>query len=322
MCLAKLKEQLNLPIKMKIIFMGTPKFSTPFLQKIIDMPNSEISAVFTQKPKKQGRGMNIKKSEVHQLAEKYNIKVYTPSTLKNQEIYDCINSIEADVIIVVAYGFILPMKILNMKKYGCINVHPSLLPKYRGAAPMQHTIINGDTKTSVCIMKMDAGMDTGDIIIQEKFDIAHDITYEELEEKASNIGTKLLEHTINNIDNITYTKQSKEGVTIAPKIDKKESKINWNEHAFKISCKVRALSSSIGMFFNYQDTRIKVLEVQYIDKDHYEVFEPGEVIDNNLTIACGYNSVLKILKIQKAGKKPVTVTEFLRGNSIAKGTKL
>ena len=187
---------------MNVIFMGTPLFAVPALKAILESKIHKVVAVFSQGPKAKGRGMKIAESPVHELAISYNIPVYTPSTLRNEDANKLIKSIEADIIVVTAYGFIIPKNILEAKKHGCLNIHPSDLPKYRGAAPLQRTIINGESETAVCIMQMDEGLDTGDIILEQKFHISDKITFTELHDKTSQMGAQMLVQVLDNIDKI------------------------------------------------------------------------------------------------------------------------
>ncbi len=299
--------------------MGTPEFAVPSLQTLIDSP-IQIEAVFTQRPKPKGRGHLVTTSPIHQLAEKYNIPVFTPKTLKDDEVQKQIDDIDADVIIVVAYGFIIPKKILEAKKYGCLNIHPSKLPRFRGAAPLQRTIMAGDRETSICIMQMDEGLDTGDIILKQDLTLAEDISLMELHDTCSIIGAKLLLEVLNNIELLPRIPQTEEGLTYAHKISKDEAKIEWQNSAFSIDCKIRGLSIWPGTYFEYQNEYIKVLKAKYSNIPHQH--KPGLVLDNNpLTIACG-EGMLYIEEMQRAGKKPLKTQEFLLGFPINSGTHL
>lgn len=317
---------------MKIIFMGTPDFAVPFFSAILSDKNHEIAAVFTQVPKKSGRGLAINNSPIYNAAQQENIPIYTPISLKNEATIELIQSIDADIIVVVAYGFILPQQILCAKHYGCVNVHPSLLPKYRGAAPMQHTILNGDTESGVCIIKMDTGMDTGDIIASEKFSIAHDIQYPELTKICTKIGSKLLLHVLNNIEALKPMPQS-ERASFAPKISSEHSKIDWRNSASKIDCQIRALTPRPGVYFEYCGEKIKILSSNVVRTNIYSnetnsilvpptTIAPGTIIDDQLSVMCGDGNVLKIMDLQKPGKKSMSSDAFLRGNHIPVNTIL
>lgn len=292
--------------------MGTPLFAVPALKAILESKRHKVVAVFSQKPKAKGRGMKVAESPVHEMANGYNIPVYTPSTLRNDEADKLIKSIKADVIVVAAYGFIIPVNILEAKKYGCLNIHPSDLPKYRGAAPLQRTIINGENKTAVCIMQMDEGLDTGDIIAEKIFPISNKITFTELHDETSQLGAKMLVDVLDNIDKITPVKQAKEGVIYAHKLSKEESKIDWHESAFLIDCKVRGMNPWPGVYFEHKDKKIKIMEAEYIDVDHQYI--PGTFLCNNFLfeVACG-KGMLRILTLQPEGKRSMQAKEYLLG---------
>jgi len=299
--------------------MGTPQFAVPALKSIIDSKKHEVVAVFTQRPKAKNRGMKEENSPVHDLALKHNIPVYTPNTLKNSDALDLINSMTADIIVVVAYGFIIPQAILEAKKHGCLNIHPSKLPRYRGAAPLQRTVINGEKETAVCIMQMDAGVDTGDIILEKHLNLSAKITLQELHDICAQIGSELLIEVLDNIDTLPRIKQSETGASYAPKLTKEEGRVNWQESAYRIECKVRGMNPWPGVYFEYEDRLIKILAANYVNLEH--TLTPGTVMNKELHIACG-EGVLVIEKLQQAGKKPLAVEEFIRGVPIQPGTKL
>ncbi|AFB20803.1 methionyl-tRNA formyltransferase [Rickettsia canadensis] len=302
---------------MKVIFMGTPEFAVPTLKKLI--AHHEVTAVFTQQPKAKGRGLSLAQSPIHQLACEHQIPVYTPSTLRNDKTINLINKVNADIIVVIAYGFIVPKAILDAKKYGCLNIHPSDLPRHRGAAPLQRTIIEGDKTSSVCIMRMDTGLDTGDILMKEDFDLEERTTLEELHNKCANLGAELLINTLVNIDNIVPIKQSSDGITYAHKLTKEEGKINWQDSAYSIDCKIRGMNPWPGVYFSYDDKIIKILEAEYLNVDHH--FTPGTVISDKLEIACG-SGILQVKKLQQESKKALNIEEFLLGTRILKATVL
>ncbi|XVN43499.1 MAG: methionyl-tRNA formyltransferase [Candidatus Rickettsia vulgarisii] len=304
---------------MKVIFMGTPQFAVPTLLKLINCQSHQVTAVFTQAPKSKGRGLNAVASPVHEVAEQYNIPVYTPTTLKTKEVTDIVEGIEADIIVVVAYGFIIPKLVLQSKKYGCLNIHPSSLPRHRGAAPLQRTIIEGDNETSVCVMQMDEGLDTGDIILQKSFPLSSRITLAELHDKCAEYGADLLLKVLNNIENLPRIVQSKEDVTYAHKLTKEEGKINWQENAYKIDCRIRGMNPWPGVYFEYNNKIVKVLEAEYSNENSN--FSPSTVINDKLHVACG-TGILIIKKLQQEGKKALNVEEFLRGVNIPAGTIL
>lgn len=304
---------------MKVIFMGTPEFSIPVLKKLIESQDHEVVGVFTQRPKARGRGLIESNSPVHNLANSHNIPVYTPSTLKNQEAFDLVDSIEADIIVVVAYGFIIPENILNSKKHGCLNIHPSNLPKYRGAAPLQRTIINGEKVTSVCIMQMDVGLDTGDIILQENFELPARISLPELHDKCAKLGAELLLKVLSEIETLPRTPQSTEGVTYAHKLTKLEGKIDWNNSAFSLDCKIRGMNPWPGTYFEYEGKIVKILQANFNDLKH--TYKPGLVINDQFEVACG-EGILLLEKLQVPGKAPLVASEFFRGFKVPPGTYL
>lgn len=290
--------------------MGTSAFSLPIL-KILLNSEHEVIAIFTAKPKPQGRGLKLSPSPIGAFAADKNIPIYTPDSLRKPEVFDLIDNIEADIIVVVAYGFIIPKNILWAKKYGTLNVHPSLLPKYRGAAPLQRAIINGDDKTAVCIMQMDEGLDTGDVILSEELTITPRMTLIELHDICANIGAKLMLEVLNNIEKLPRYKQDNKGIVYAHKLTKEEGLINWSKEAKIIDCQVRGMSPWPSAYFNYRNIVVKVLEVYQSDIIHSN--EPGKIIAEPLVVACGSNTALNIVKVQAAGSKALSAAEFVRG---------
>jgi methionyl-tRNA formyltransferase len=228
-------------------------------------------------------------------------------------------ALNPDLIVVVAYGMILPEEILNYPRYGCINIHPSLLPRWRGAAPIQHTLWSGDQETAVCIMQMDAGLDSGPILAMEKFSLDNQITSGELHDKLAQIGANLLINTIRDIDNIAPQVQPTEGLTYATKISKEDAKIDWNRPALQINNLIRAFNPTPGAYFIYNDERIKLLKAQVI-KGNFEQ-KTGTVIDEQLLISCQADG-LRPLILQRAGRQPVSLEEFLRGYQVPRGAVL
>ncbi len=295
---------------MKIIFMGTPEFSVPTLKELYQHHN--IVAVYTQAPKPAGRGHKETLSPVHQLANQLNIPVYTPKTLRNEQAKAEFAAIDADLAVVIAYGLILPKEVLQAHKYGCLNIHPSMLPFYRGAAPMQRTIEALEEETAMCIMQMDEGVDTGDILDIEKVKLKEDITYTELAEYMAVLGAKNLLKVVNDINEIIPVKQPIEG-SYASKIQKEEGELNWNKSAKALAAKVRAFSPWPGTYFTANGEKIKVLKATYLSQEHASV--PGGILDKKtLLIACK-EGVFQPLVLQRPGKKPIAVEEFMRGYS-------
>lgn len=297
---------------MNIIFMGTPDFAVPALQNLISSKEHNVVAVFCQRPKAKGRGMKVTKSPIHQLAESHEISVYTPTTLRKTESFELIDSISADIIVVVAYGFIIPKDILESKKHGCLNIHPSKLPKYRGAAPLQRTIIEGEEETAVCIMQMDEGLDTGDIILQEDFALDPRITLQELHDKCAQIGGDLLLKTLDNIETLPRIKQAATGETYAHKLTKEESRINWHDSAFKIDCMIRGMNPWPGVYFEFKNKKIKILEAEYSNIDH--AYKAGQIINKSFDIA-SEKGVLHVKLVKPEGKSKMSSEDYLNGNS-------
>jgi methionyl-tRNA formyltransferase len=297
--------------------MGTSQFGVPALRSLIS--NHQVVAVFTQIPKSKGRGLKLTSSPIHEIAAEFNIATHTPNTLRAANAFELVASIEADLIVVCSYGFIIPKNILESKKYGCLNIHPSLLPKYRGAAPLQRAIINGDEKTAVCIMQMDEGLDTGPVLLQKDLSISDAMSIQELHDECAEIGGKLLLEVIQNIDNITPKKQSEEGESYARKLSKEEARIDWSMSAKAINCKIRGMLIWPGSYFVYQGIEIKVLKAAVIEMDHN--YAPGTVINEKLQIACG-KDVLEVQELQKAGSRQLKADEFLRGFAIPRNAGL
>lgn len=297
---------------MKIIFMGTPEFAIPALQALINSYH-EVIGVYTAPPKPKGRGMHLQKSPVHILAESNNIPVYTPTTLRSEEIYNHISNIEADIIIVVAYGFIVPRTIIDSKKYGCLNIHPSKLPRFRGAAPLQRTIINGDEETAVCIIQMDEGLDTGDIILQEDISLPFDITFTRLHDLCADKGATLLLKVLDGIETLPRRKQKDEGVVYAHKLAKEEGQINWNDSAEKIDRKIRGMNPWPGAYCSYNGNMLKILESSLFE-DFVAGFTPGTIIPEKSLVVCGKGAI-ELVSVKRAGSGAMSFDAFLRGSN-------
>lgn len=299
---------------MKIVFMGTPDFALTVLKKLYEEKH-EIIAVVTQTDKPKGRGHKIQFSPVKIFALEKNIPVLQPKTLKDNEFVDTLKSLNADIFIVAAYGKIIPENILYLTKYGSINVHASLLPKYRGAAPIHHAIINGETTTGITIMKMDKGMDTGDIILQKKCNISMDDTYETLYNKLSKLGADALTEVINNIDSIETKKQDDSLATYAPMITKDMGHIDWHKTSLEIANLIRALQP--GAYTLYNDKILKIHQVE--NYPTYENAECGKIIDmnkNGFAIKTS-DGALAILKLQKQGGKIMSAADYLKGHKLS-----
>jgi methionyl-tRNA formyltransferase len=301
---------------MRIIFMGTPEFSVSALDALIQAGH-EILCVYSQPPRPAGRGKKDQCSPVHLFAQEKSIEVRTPISLKLPEEQEYFAAMNADIAVVVAYGLLLPKAILNAPKKGCVNIHASLLPRWRGAAPIQRAIEAGDTQTGIAIMQMDAGLDTGDILMQHAWPITNDTTGGALHDDLSVLGAKLIVTTLEQIDSISPVPQAGEGVTYAKKITKEEALIDWHMPAEQLVRKIHAFNPYPGMYFCYQSERIKILSAQ----NEVGQGKVGEVVDDELRIACA-TGVLKPLLIQRQGKKPMQTKECLRGFGITKGSIL
>jgi len=293
--------------------MGTPQFACPTLLKLLANKDFEIVAVYTRAPQIAGRGHKLTNSPIHDLALQNGLKVITPKTLKNIEAQQEFYQLNADAAVIVAYGLILPPEILAGTKLGCLNIHPSLLPKWRGASPIQRPIMAGDNETGITIIKMDEGLDSGDIICQEKFLLNGQETYKNLAEKLAEMGAEILLKSLENLrDNkVLLTKQNHALSTYAKKIEKAECQINWQNSAAEIERKIRALNGSMEAFFMYGGEKIKIFAAEILDKNSDEN-EAGKILDDKLSIQCG-QGVIRPLILQKSGKKPMALEEFLRG---------
>ena len=300
----------------KIIFLGTPNFAVPILDRIIKN-ELEIICVFTQPPKRSNRGQKILKSPVHNYAEKFNLKIKTPENIKKEENF--IKTVEFDLGIVVAYGQIIPESVLKSCKYGFINIHASLLPKYRGAAPIQRSLINLEKFTGISFMKLNNVLDSGPICNQYKIPINKTDNSETLSKKLSELSADKIIHNIKLIlsNKATFVDQIHIEASYAEKINKKEGKIDWNESAQNILGKINGLFPYPGAWFEFKKERYKIVKSELSELTG----KPGEVLDDLLTVGCGKNSI-KILEIQKQGKKVQNTSSFLLGNKIKKGVSL
>ncbi|PJR94873.1 methionyl-tRNA formyltransferase [Brucella intermedia] len=304
---------------MRVVFMGTPEFSVPILTAIIGH-GYEVVAVYTQPPRPAGRrGLELTKSPVHEKAEQFGIPVFTPKSLRSAEEQDVFASLEADVAIVVAYGLLLPQAILDAPRLGCYNGHASLLPRWRGAAPIQRAIMAGDAETGMMIMKMDAGLDTGPVAMAEKVAITPDMTAGELHDRLSMIGADLMIRALGALEreSLALQPQAEEGVTYAAKIDKAEARIDWSKPAKDVHNTIRGLSPFPGawceMEINGVVERVK-LQRSTLGEGRGE---PGVVLDDRLTVACGEGAV-RLVTLQRSGGKPLPAQEFLRGAQVTK----
>ena len=304
----------------KIVFMGTPMFAVPILKSLYQN-GYPISNVYTQPPQKSQRGQRINKSPVQGIAETLNLEFRTPKTLKgNTEEYDYFKEIGADLVIVVAYGQIIPKEFLSLPKKGFINIHASILPNWRGAAPIQRSIMNLDTETGVSIMKIAEKLDTGPVCNTYKINLENNLNALEIGEKLSSLAADKILENIDDIldDKAKFVEQDHSKATYASKIQKSEGKIDWSEAAQKIIGKINGLYPSPGAFFEHNGERYKILKAEIGNG----FGNPGEVISNYLEIACVKNQSIKISEIQRQGKKPQNIGEFMLGSQIKKGIKI
>ncbi len=298
---------------MRIVFMGTPAFAVPTLVALHEAGH-EIVAAYTQPPRPAGRGKRLQPSAVQAEAELRHILVRSPVSLKTPEAQAEFAALSADVAVVAAYGLILPQAILDAPRRGCLNVHASLLPKWRGAAPIQRAIMAGDATTGVTIMQMEAGLDTGPMLAFARVPV-EDKTAGELTEELAEIGAQLMVGTLIDLPALHPLKQNDAEATYAPKIDKAEARIDWSGDAEAIERQVRGLAPFPGAWFELDGERIKVLKAQVVAREG----KPGMTLDDQLTIACGFAS-LRPLRIQRAGKPAMDAEAFLRGKPIPAGT--
>lgn len=305
---------------LRVIFMGTPDFAVPSLSEIV-AAGHDVLVVYTQPPRPAGRGMIARKSPVHHFAEEAGIPVVTPRSLKSAAVQNQFYTYDADVAVVAAYGLILPKAVLEAPRFGCLNVHASILPRWRGAAPIQRAVMAGDAETGVVIMQMDEGLDTGGVCLGERIVIGPDMTAGELHDELSLLGAKLSGRALQQLamGKLKCRPQPEQGVTYAAKIAKEEERIDWTRPAAEVHNRIRALSPHPGAWFEAllsgRTERIKALRSVIVPGKG----EPGRLIDNQLTIACG-NQAVRLTRVQRAGKRPMLGAEFLRGFPLGRGT--
>ncbi len=301
---------------LNVVFMGTPEFSTPTLNALIKN-KFNIVKVYTQPAKKSKRGQKINPTPIEELSKKNKLNFRSPLNLNTNEEFAIFNKLSVDIVVVVAYGQIIPKNFLKLAKFGFINVHASLLPKWRGAAPIQRAIMNGDKKIGVSIMKIEEKLDSGPILSSMEFKLDKHATHGEIEKKLSLEGANLLIQSLKIIEtgNTKFIEQNHSQATYAKKIKKNEAKINWNVQANKVLAHIHGLSPNPGAWFELKGERFKVLKAKISSKNG----TPGMVFDENLTVGCKSNSI-QILELQRQGKNKQTSKEFLLGNKIDKGT--
>jgi methionyl-tRNA formyltransferase len=306
---------------MRLVFMGTPDFAVPTLLEIIGRDH-DVAAVYTRAAKPAGRGMELQPTPVEREARRFDIPVLTPKTLRTDEALEAFRAHRADAAVVVAYGLILPVPILEASPLGCFNLHASLLPRWRGAAPINRAVMAGDAESGVMVMRMAEGLDTGPVAMAERLPIGATMTAGELHDALAPLGADLMVRALGALERGTLrlTPQADEGVTYAAKIDKRETRIDWTKSWKAVHDHCRGLSPFPGAWFELpgaQPARIKVLRTARGEG----AGAPGSVLDDDLTIACGEGAV-RLLEIQRAGKQPMKAEDFLRGTAVAPGTVL
>ena len=303
-------------MSLNIAFMGTPTFAVPTLKKIL-LTSHSVKAVYSQPPRKSNRGMKLEKSPIHVLAEENNLSVRTPNSL--EEDFDYFQQLNVDLVVVVAYGQIISKQFLQLPKYGFLNVHASLLPKWRGAAPIQRSVMAQDSATGISIMKIEEQLDSGPVLLVESMKLNLSTTSGEVENYLSNIGGDKILEAIQLIEEgkARFIPQEEDKATYAKKIKKEDEIIHWNKSAKEIIAQIHGLNPRPGAYFTYKEEKIKIWKAEYVAKND----KPGLVMDNQLCISCG-EGALKILEIQRPGKKIQQTKDFLLGFAIPQNTQL
>ncbi|WOI55767.1 methionyl-tRNA formyltransferase [Palleronia sp. LCG004] len=291
---------------MRIVFMGTPDFSVPPLDALVEAGH-EIAAVYTQPPRPAGRGKRPRPGAVHARAEALGLEVRHPESLRGAEAQAEFAALGADIAVVVAYGLILPQAVLDAPRRGCLNIHASLLPRWRGAAPIHRAVMSGDAETGICVMGMEAGLDTGPVLLTERTPIGATETTGDLHDRLSRMGAAAIVEALSRIDALPPVPQPEDGVSYAAKIDKAEARIDWSLPAAEVDRKIRGLSPFPGAWCEIAGGRVKLLRSRMADGQG----APGEVLGGH-RIACGEGAV-ELLELQRAGRKPGTADEALRG---------
>ncbi|CUT12405.1 MethionyltRNA formyltransferase EC 2129 [Bradyrhizobium sp.] len=305
-------------MSLRLIFMGTPDFSVPTLLELI-AHGHEIVAVYTRAPKPGGRrGLQLQPTPVEEAARKLGVPVLTPKTLKTPEALEEFRAFDADAAVVVAYGMILPQAILDAPKLGCYNLHASLLPRWRGAAPINRAIMAGDAESGVMVMKMDVGLDTGDVAMAERLAITDNMTALDLHDRLSRLGADLMVRAMAALDHggLQLKPQSEDGVTYAAKIDKAEARIDWTRPAREVLRHIHGLSPFPGAWAELENARVKILGCELANGTG----APGEVLDDHLTVACGEGAI-RLLELQREGKARMQAADFLRGVPLKAGAQ-
>ena len=301
---------------MRVIFMGTPDFSVPVLEALVQAGH-DIIAVYCQPPRPAGRGKKDRPTPVHARAEALGLTVHHPVSLKGSDAEAEFAALNADIAVVVAYGLILPQAVLDAPTHGCLNIHASLLPRWRGAAPIHRAIMAGDEETGICIMQMEAGLDTGPVLLRKATQIGKEETTGQLHDRLSDLGASLIVDALQQLDGLTPVPQSQDGVTYAAKIDKAEARIDWGGTAAEVDQHIRGLSPFPGAWTQMQGERLKLLASRLSQGSG----APGLILDDALSVACGRGAV-QLLRLQRAGRGAQDAQEFLRGTPLPKGTRL
>ncbi len=310
-------------LEMKLIFAGTPDFAVPALQSLIDSKH-DVLAVYTQPDRPAGRGRQLKASPIKQLAERYSLKIFQPETLRDQEEQEKIRRLQPDAMIVAAYGLIFPRSVLEIPKYGCINIHASILPRWRGAAPIQRAIQAGDTESGITIMQMSQGLDEGDILEIAKCPISADDTGGSLHDKMAALSSEALLKTLQNIEsgNLKPEAQNDSLATYAKKLSKTEAQIDWSQSAKQIDRNIRAFNPFPIAFTKFKNDRLRIWEARVSSTSIKE--KPGKIvaIDKESMVVATGEGCLRILKVQQPGGKPIATKDWLNAHNIATGEKL
>lgn len=299
---------------MRVIFMGSPDFSVPVLEALVEAGH-EIAAVYCQPPRPAGRGKKDRPTAVHAKAEELGLLVRHPVSLKGEDAQREFAQLRADVAVVVAYGLILPQAVLDAPKQGCLNIHASLLPRWRGAAPIHRAIMEGDAETGICIMQMETGLDTGPVLLREALEIGAEETTGALHDRLSQMGARMICAALERLPELVPEVQPEEGVTYAAKIDKAEAAVDWTRKAEEVSRQIRGLSPFPGAWTLFAGQRVKLLGARVVAGSG----AAGEALDDALTIACGEGAV-QITRAQRAGKGAQDAEVFLRGHPVPKGS--
>ncbi len=305
--------------KLRIVFMGTPDFAVPALLAL-QRAGHNLVAIYCQPPKPAGRGQAVRKTPVHEAAEALGLDVRTPATLRDPAEQETLKALHPDVIVVAAYGLILPQAVLDIPPMGCLNIHGSLLPRWRGAAPLHRALLAGDRETGITIMQMDAGLDTGPMLMKEALSITEETTAQSLHDAMAAMGARMIVTALESLSagTLQATTQPSDGVTYAAKLSREEGRIDWKKPAQDLARQVRAFHPWPSSFFLCEKEKIKVLKASLIDN---AMGAAGELLDDQMTVACGGGGSLRLELVQREGKKPASGADALRGLRLAVGTR-